>query len=331
MSKRVAWANCWPIVRSVRSHSWAVCPKSRFERSAARAASSLPSSSRAHLHQRACENGRSRPSSAARTGALFPALHASGLARGPLCRAGYVRACGWSCGASTTNHGPYRPRSLRAPSKRDPSKSGVQQAGAHDEFTHAVDAGARLQVGEYERLRAAHLFGVAIHDLERGTNVRGQIDLVDNQEIALGDPGATFARDFVASSDVDHIHRQIRQLWAEGRCQVDAAAIDDHQIESGELAIERGHGLEIDRCIFTDGRVRTAPGLDADDPIVRKRPAPQKKIRVFAGVDVIGHDGNLVALTQTLAQRIDQSRLPRADGPTYTKPQRRFVFHEQYL
>lgn len=44
---------------------------------------------------------------------------------------------------------------------------------------------------------------VTLHDVERCTDVRGQIDFVDNQEIRLGDTGTAFSWDLVSTADVD--------------------------------------------------------------------------------------------------------------------------------
>ena len=42
---------------------------------------------------------------------------------------------------------------------------------------------------------AAHLLGVALHHLERGADIRREIDLVDDQQIGAGDAGAALGRE----------------------------------------------------------------------------------------------------------------------------------------
>src|SRR5450759_4958510 len=46
-----------------------------------------------------------------------------------------------------------------------------------------------------------------------------------------------------------------------------AAAFDEDDVEVGETAIETRHRFEIDRGVFTDGRVRAAAGFDTDDTL----------------------------------------------------------------
>jgi len=60
--------------------------------------------------------------------------------------------------------------------------------------------------------------------------------------------------------------------------------------------------------------VWAAAGLDADDAFFRQRPAAHQKLRVLLGVDVVGHDGDVVLVAQPLAQRIDQRGLAGPDG-----------------
>ena len=60
--------------------------------------------------------------------------------------------------------------------------------------------------------------------------------------------------------------------------------------------------------------MRAAAGLDADDALLGQRPAAHQELGVLLGVDVVGDDGDVVAVAQALAQRIDQRGLARADG-----------------
>ena len=55
------------------------------------------------------------------------------------------------------------------------------------------------------------LRGIALHHLERGADVRREVDLVDDQQIRLGDARPALARDLVAGSDVDHVEREVGQ------------------------------------------------------------------------------------------------------------------------
>ena len=87
-------------------------------------------------------------------------------------------------------------------------------------------------------------------------------------------PGPALARNLVARGDVDHVERQVRQLRAEGRGQVVAAALDDDQVEAGKVAASSASmAAEVHRRIFADRRVRAAAGLDADDALGARAPA----------------------------------------------------------
>ena len=56
---------------------------------------------------------------------------------------------------------------------------------------------------------SAHAGGVCRHDLQVGAHVRGQVVLVDDEQVAFGDAGAAFARDSFACGNVNHVDRQI--------------------------------------------------------------------------------------------------------------------------
>ena len=60
--------------------------------------------------------------------------------------------------------------------------------------------------------------------------MRGEIGLVDHEQVGLRDAGAALARDLVAAGDVDHVDRVVDQLAAVLRGEVVAAALDDQQL-----------------------------------------------------------------------------------------------------
>src|SRR4051794_21036794 len=91
----------------------------------------------------------------------------------------------------------------------------AQHSPCLDEGHYLVEALPGLEVREHERTIAAHLARVAIHDLERRTDMRREVDLVDDEEIALHDAGAALARDLVPGRDVDDVQREIGELGAE--------------------------------------------------------------------------------------------------------------------
>ena len=54
----------------------------------------------------------------------------------------------------------------------------------------------------------------------------------------------------------------------------------------------------------------------------RQRLVAHEELRVLFGVDVVGHDGELVAVAQRAAQRERQRRLAGADGAADADAQR---------
>src|SRR5690349_2636807 len=105
-----------------------------------------------------------------------------------------------------------------------------------------LQAGAALEVREDERPVTAHQLGVARHDVEAGTDVRGEIDLVDHEEIRARHARTAFTRDLVTAGDVDDVNRRVDELGAEAGGQIVTTRLekDDLQIRMpcGEL-VER--------------------------------------------------------------------------------------------
>src|SRR6266853_3874381 len=99
----------------------------------------------------------------------------------------------------------------------------LKPALRYEEINDPVGPFAGFEVGEDEGSVAAHPTSVAVHDFEAGTDQRGEVDLVDDEEVGTGDPRSPFARNLVAGRDVDHVDRQIGELGREGRGKVVAA------------------------------------------------------------------------------------------------------------
>ena len=60
--------------------------------------------------------------------------------------------------------------------------------------------------------------------------------------------------------------------------------------------------------------MRTAAGLDADDPFRRQRRVIDEEFRILGGVDVVGDDGHVDLVAQGLAQGQRQGGLAGTDG-----------------
>ena len=129
-----------------------------------------------------------------------------------------------------SDNGPCLARALGQAERHAPA----QAALFLDERSNVGDTLSGADVGEHERPFAAHLLRVAVHDFQAGSDIRGKIDLVDDQKVAAGDARAALAGDFIAGGNVDDVDRQIRQFRAEGRGEVVAAGFDQDQIEVGK-------------------------------------------------------------------------------------------------
>src|SRR5262249_10084150 len=117
------------------------------------------------------------------------------------------------------------------------------------------EADAVLEVREGEWPFAAHELGVARHDVEAGADVRREIDLVDHQEVRARNTGTTFARDLVASGDVDHIDRRVHELGAEAGRQIVAAGLEKDDLEVGVPSGQLVQRVEVHRRVFANGGV----------------------------------------------------------------------------
>ena len=178
-------------------------------------------------------------------------------------------------------------------------------------------------IGPAAGVQRAHAPGVGFHHRQVGADMRREVGLVDDQQVALGDAGPAFARDLLATGDVDHVQRQVRQLGAEGGGQVVAAGFDEDDVGVGEAVEHAVDGLEVDAGVFADRGVRATAGLDAHDAFGRQRAGHGEQALVLLGVDVVGDDHQVPALAHRLAQLLDQRGLARADRAADADAQRR--------
>src|SRR5919109_2900551 len=147
--------------------------------------------------------------------------------------AGRVAYCRWRMvrrprRAKCSSARPWRPASRIGWLLRE------EQHVAFDPGDDLGDAFAALQVGEDEWAVAAHFLRITAHHLEIGTHGRGEVDLIDDQEVGTCHAWPSLAWDFIAASDVDDVDRDIDQLRAERGGQVVATALDKHEVESGK-------------------------------------------------------------------------------------------------
>ena len=72
-----------------------------------------------------------------------------------------------------------------------------------------VQAMAVFDLGKHKGPLPSHQPGIPAHDLKVGADGLGQIGLVDDQQVGLGNARTAFARDFVAPSDVNDLNGKI--------------------------------------------------------------------------------------------------------------------------
>src|SRR3954469_22541282 len=141
---------------------------------------------------------------------------------------------------------------------RMPSRGGkLQHALRLDERDDALEAFAGLEVRKYERPRTAHALRVAVHYFQRRPDHRREVDLVDDEEVALGDARPALTRNLVAGRHIDDVQREVGKLGAEGGGQVVAARFDQNQVEAREAPVQALHRLEVDGSVFADRGMRT--------------------------------------------------------------------------
>src|SRR5690606_6912757 len=108
----------------------------------------------------------------------------------------------------------------------------------------------------------------------------------DDEEVGSGNRRATLAWDFFALRHRDHIDGDVCQVRRESRRQIVAAALDQDDIEIGELAVEIVDGREVERGVFADRRMRTAARFNTDNAVLRNGLHAREDQRVFLRVDV---------------------------------------------
>src|ERR1700722_19217058 len=104
-------------------------------------------------------------------------------------------------GAAASTPPPAWRRGRRRPGGRrsEAAPCRLEPALLADEGDHRLDPVPRLHVAHHERPGLSHTRSVARHHLERGADIRGEIGLVDDQQVRARDPGTAFARDFFAA------------------------------------------------------------------------------------------------------------------------------------
>jgi len=185
--------------------------------------------------------------------------------------------------------------------------------GVQDVSDDAVDADPAFHFGEDIGSVTTHFEGVAFHDGEVGADGGGEVDFVDHQEIALGDTGAAFARDFVTARDVDDLDGEVGEFAAVAGGEVVAAGLDEEQFGM-EALVEIFEGEEVGGDVLADGCMGTTAGFDGGNAFVGKGVVADEKLAVFLGEDVIGHGAEAQAIAQGEAELEHEGGFAAANG-----------------
>lgn len=185
---------------------------------------------------------------------------------------------------------------------------GVDDVG-HD----AVDAAAVFHLGEDERAFAAHLQRVSLHDREVRAHGGGEVDLVDDQEVALGDARPALARNLVTAGDVDDLDREVSQFPAEAGGEIIASGFDKKEV-GFELPVKVFEGEKVCGDVFADGGMRAAAGFDGADTGRFQGVMAHEELTIFAGEDIVGDGSEVEAMTEVSAELEHQRRFSASDG-----------------
>ena len=111
---------------------------------------------------------------------------------------------------------------------RSPSRAGTPTSQFDaDPVGHRRRTDRRHQRRTHDRAGTAPGPSLTEHQVDVGADVRGQVDLVDHEQVGERHAGATLAGDVIAASGVDDEYLDIDEPAAEDRCQVVATRFDE--------------------------------------------------------------------------------------------------------
>ncbi|HZO56638.1 MAG TPA: hypothetical protein VFB63_28270 [Bryobacteraceae bacterium] len=189
--------------------------------------------------------------------------------------------------------------------------------GVSDMVDDFLDADGVLDLCENEGAGPTHSAGVASHDIEVGADGLGEIGFIDDKQVTLRDARAAFARNFVATRNVDNLDGEVGELAAEARGEIVAAGFDEEQV-GVELAMEFFQGEQVGGDVLANGRVGAAAGFDGFDTFRWKCFVANKELSVFAGKDVIGYRGDVKHIAEAPAELEHQRGFATANRTPHT-------------
>jgi len=97
-------------------------------------------------------------------------------------------------------------------------------------------SGAGSRIGRYHRSARAHAFRLGQHRRKLHSDIRRQIDLVDDQQIAPQQPRALLRGiSSPPATSITNIH-QSHQVERKGRSEIVATGFEQNQFDTGNLA-----------------------------------------------------------------------------------------------
>ena len=188
-----------------------------------------------------------------------------------------------------------------------------------DPLAHGRD---RRGIGPGERDDRPPVTGrtpLALHPVDVDADIRGEICLVDDEQVGAGDARPTLADDVPSPGDVEHEDLRVDERGRERRGEVVPAGLDEHKIQGREILLEVLDREEVHRHVVADRRVRAGAGLDGPDSRGVEHPGGAQHPGVLVGVDVVRHDAEGQLITEFAAQHPDERGLAGAHRPGDTE------------
>ena len=126
--------------------------------------------------------------------------------------------------------------------------------------------------------------------------MRGEIHLVDDEQVGADDAGAALARDVAAAGDVDDEDPPVDEVERKGRGEVVTARLEDDEIETGEARLQFVAGEDVERRVLADHRVRAGAGLDGGDARGVDEAGAAQALGILLCDEIVGDDGEIDAL-----------------------------------
>jgi hypothetical protein len=155
---------------------------------------------------------------------------------------------------------------------------------------------AVFDLGEDERARTTHEFGIALHDFEIRADGRSEVGLVDDQKIGLCDARTAFAWNFIATRNVNDLDGVIGEFATEASSEIIAARLEQKNVRV-ELAMEFFEREQVRGDVLANGGVRATPGFDSANSFGGQGVVADEEFAIFPRKNVVrdGSDAQFIA------------------------------------